>query len=266
MLTQFIFWLALIVLPMSVPFFMWGTALPFSMYAMHVVCVLVYAGVYYADRSLLVRRLLLKKRRMAFILANIALLAMGTFLIFSSIRLLIKLPGVSPDQRELLSSLPMCMVQGAYSFCAIVIAAVAAIAGTATEDLRVSLALNDILRRERDEARKQKVDSITVKVDLVKRQVRCDDILFVESERDYVIIHTVSGEKLMTLARLKSMQSSLPEQQFCRIHRSYLVNMDKVTAVRQKRVYLGDFSLPVSDSCSQAFFENLSGRSLSVQG
>lgn len=265
MLTQLIFWLALIILPLSAPLILWGTSLPFSMYAMHIIFVFVCAGVYYTDRHLLVRRLLLKKHRLAFILANIALLALGTCLTFLSVRLLLKAPGVSQEQRNLLYSLPVNLIQGAYSFCAMVIAGVAAIAGTATEDLRVSLALNDMLLRERDEARKQKVDSITVKVDLMKRQIRCEDILYMESERDYVIIHMDSGEKLMTLARLKQMQSSLPEQQFCRIHRSYLVNMDKVTAVRQKRAYLGDVSLPVSDSCSQAFFENLSGRSLSVQ-
>ena len=176
MLTQLIFWLALIILPLSAPLILWGTSLPFSMYAMHIIFVFVCAGVYYTDRHLLVRRLLLKKHRLAFILANIALLALGTCLTFLSVRLLLKAPGVSQEQRNLLYSLPVNLMQGAYSFCAMVIAGVAAIAGTATEDLRVSLALNDMLLRERDEARKQKVDSITVKVDLMKRQIRCEDI------------------------------------------------------------------------------------------
>lgn len=98
MLTQLIFWLALIILPLSAPLILWGTSLPFSMYAMHIIFVFVCAGVYYTDRHLLVRRLLFKKHRLAFILANIALLALGTCLTFLSVRLLLKAPGKGRGQ------------------------------------------------------------------------------------------------------------------------------------------------------------------------
>ena len=108
-------------------------------------------------------------------------------------------------------------------------------------------------------------DSITVKVDLVKTPVRLDDILYVRSDGDYIIIYKTNGEKLMVLMTLKTLEKQLPFDRFCRIHRSYLVAIDKVRGLKGGKVLVGDEQLPLSDSCKPAFFELLSHKSIELR-
>lgn len=73
-------------------------------------------------------------------------------------------------------------------------------------------------------------DFIFVKSD--KRLVRLnfDEILYVEGLKDYVIIRTDQA-KIITLQTMKSLEEKLPTDQFIRVHRSYIVNLDKIHAV-----------------------------------
>ena len=105
-------------------------------------------------------------------------------------------------------------------------------------------------------------DSISVKIDLMKRRLPLDDILYVQSDGDYIVIHLSDGSAPMVLMTLKSLERQLPFDRFCRIHRSYRVNVDKVGGLKGGKVSVAGNQLPLSDSCKARFLEILSHKSL----
>lgn len=75
----------------------------------------------------------------------------------------------------------------------------------------------------------------------------------------YVRIHT-AAERIVTLLSMSQLESDLPAAQFVRIHRSYIVNLDKISSVEGTLVHIGKQSLPVSKSQRQAFLEMVGRR------
>lgn len=82
------------------------------------------------------------------------------------------------------------------------------------------------------------------------RLVKIDfkDIEYLESMEDYVHIHLVDGKSIQTLTTLKKIVEKLPDVQFKRIHRSYIVAVSKVQWMQNRRLKLNYTELPVSDS------------------
>lgn len=73
------------------------------------------------------------------------------------------------------------------------------------------------------------------------------DILYLEAMRDYTRIIT-SQKKYMTLTSLSTFITQLPQSLFSRIHRSYAINIEKITAFQNNELFIGALSLPVSKS------------------
>lgn len=74
------------------------------------------------------------------------------------------------------------------------------------------------------------------------------DIVYVEAVKNYLKIHVrSSGKPFFVLLSMKQMEQSLPQCGFCRVHRSYLINLDCVTSFDQAQVMLGNMSLPMSE-------------------
>ncbi len=73
-------------------------------------------------------------------------------------------------------------------------------------------------------------DYIFVKADKKLIRVRFSDILYIEGLKDYVIIRTETG-RVISLQTMKSLEDKLPAPQFVRVHRSYIVGMDKIQAI-----------------------------------
>lgn len=69
-----------------------------------------------------------------------------------------------------------------------------------------------------------------VKADKKLVKVHYDDIIYIEGLKDYVIIR-MENDRVITLQTMKSLESKLPNPQFKRIHRSYIVNVDRIDAV-----------------------------------
>ena len=67
-------------------------------------------------------------------------------------------------------------------------------------------------------------------------------------------LHLVDGSSMMTLFRLKNMESSLPSESFMRIHRSFIVNLKYITSYARGRVYLSEEEyLPIGDNYRSSF-------------
>ena len=84
--------------------------------------------------------------------------------------------------------------------------------------------------------------------------VKMSNIVYAESAGEYVRLHLADGTKLVTLFRLKNMESSLQASQFMRVHRSYIINLDYVSGYTKGRVFLSnDDYVPIGDSYKDQF-------------
>ena len=85
-------------------------------------------------------------------------------------------------------------------------------------------------------------------------KIRLPDILYIEGLKDYVSIYT-REKKIVTLQTLKSLEAQLPDNQFIRIHNSYIVSLEGIDAIDKERVQIGKAFLPISDTYRKAFKE-----------
>jgi DNA-binding LytR/AlgR family response regulator len=88
---------------------------------------------------------------------------------------------------------------------------------------------------------------IMIRADRKSRKVFYSDIDYVESIKDYVRIHT-GDEKIMSRMTLSDLESKLPLDTFLRVHRSYIVNLNKITAITTHDVEIGLKEVPIGDS------------------
>ena len=97
-------------------------------------------------------------------------------------------------------------------------------------------------------------DDIFVKTDYRVVKVAIQDIRYVEGMSEYLKLHLESQPKpIVTLLAMKALEERLP-QNFMRIHRSYIVNLDKIKEVNKNRVILdADTYLPIGDSYKEQF-------------
>lgn len=96
-----------------------------------------------------------------------------------------------------------------------------------------------------------KTDSNYIFVKSDYKLVRIDfaDILYIEGLKDYVKIYLSSATKpILSLSSMRSIENALPEKTFFRVHRSYIVNMDKVRIFERGQIVFGEKYIPISDS------------------
>ncbi len=103
--------------------------------------------------------------------------------------------------------------------------------------------------------------SLIVKSDYKQFVIPIDTITWIEGIRDYIRIHTDEGS-VQTLMNLKTVEEMLPRGHFARVHRSYIVNVDKVKKIERTRIVFGDVVIPISDTYKEPFLKLLSSRSL----
>ncbi|MDO6737441.1 LytTR family DNA-binding domain-containing protein [Wenyingzhuangia sp. 2_MG-2023] len=94
--------------------------------------------------------------------------------------------------------------------------------------------------------------TLTVKSGYDLHKLNIDEILYIESDSEYVIFHT-SNKKIMSNQSLKSLEKTLDAAIFMRVHRSFIVNITKVTTLKGRDLILTDILIPVSDS----YYENV---------
>jgi DNA-binding LytR/AlgR family response regulator len=90
------------------------------------------------------------------------------------------------------------------------------------------------------------------------QKVATGDILFVEGMKDYLRIHTAEV-KIMTLLSFAKLEALLPAKEFARVHRSFVVAIDKISHIEKNRIWIGDEVIPISDTYAEAFYKRLKG-------
>ncbi|MBP3496550.1 MAG: response regulator transcription factor [Alistipes sp.] len=97
-------------------------------------------------------------------------------------------------------------------------------------------------------------ECISIRADHKTSLVRYSNIVYIESAGEYVRLHLADGGHLVTLFRLKNMESALPSERFVRVHRSFIVNLEHVTGYTKGRVFLtGDEYAPIGENYRDSF-------------
>ena len=93
-------------------------------------------------------------------------------------------------------------------------------------------------------------------------RVSFDEILYVEGLKDYIRIFLKNGERVMSLMSMKKLEESLPQPEFMRIHRSYIVHMTEARTIDRLRIVFGNEYLPVSDNYKPSVQQYLDAHTL----
>ena len=105
-------------------------------------------------------------------------------------------------------------------------------------------------------------ESIYVKSDYKLVQIELKKILYIEGLKDYIKIYLEDSPKpILSLMSMKSMEELLPANRFMRVHRSYIVQKEKIRIIDRGRIVFDKTYIPISDSYKQAFQSFLDERS-----
>lgn len=94
---------------------------------------------------------------------------------------------------------------------------------------------------------------IFVKTEYRLERVDLDKILYIEGMKDYLRI-ICADKKIMTLQSFAKIEESLPAKKFCRVHKSFLVAIDKIKSVERGVIIIADQRIPVSNTYKESFF------------
>ncbi len=90
------------------------------------------------------------------------------------------------------------------------------------------------------------------------RRINFNDILYIEGLKDYIKVFITGDDKpVLSLNSIKSLEQKLPEEKFMRVHRSFIVNLDKIETIERSRIIFGKIYIPVSDQYKEKFQEYL---------
>jgi two-component system LytT family response regulator len=117
--------------------------------------------------------------------------------------------------------------------------------------------------RAAEKITKKEDEFLLVKSEYKSIRINLADILYIEGMREYVRIHLAGGARpVMTLLSMKSIEQRLPSTKFMRIHRSYIVNLARITTIERNRIVFDKEYIPVGDQYKDAFQKFVDGNFL----
>ncbi|MBV5349247.1 response regulator transcription factor [bacterium] len=120
--------------------------------------------------------------------------------------------------------------------------------------------LIDLSLNNKKESVKTTANHLFVKSEYKLIRIELDDIKYIESQHEYIKIHLVNSTPVMTQLSLKSIEEQLPPDRFMRVHRSYIVNLAKISVIERNRiVFDGKIYIPISDQYKEKFQEYIDG-------
>lgn len=98
------------------------------------------------------------------------------------------------------------------------------------------------------------VDFIFIKTENRLEKIMVNDILYIEGMRDYLRIHT-TNKKIMTLQSFHELEQLIPAQQVCRVHKSFMIAINKIESIERSRIKIADQLIPVSETYKENFLQ-----------
>ena len=116
------------------------------------------------------------------------------------------------------------------------------------------------------ESGKKEPESIFIKTERKLVQINLSQILYIEGLKDYVKIY-IEGQSspVLSLMSMKVMEELLPTNRFVRVHRSFIVQPEKIKVIERNRIIFGKAYIPISDNYKDKFNEFLSRRSVNYE-
>ena len=105
-------------------------------------------------------------------------------------------------------------------------------------------------------------DFIFVKADYRLQKINLDDILYIEGYKDYLRFFLTEKRKIMSLMSFRNLEESLPKNRFYRIHKSFIVAIDKIESIGKSSITIGETQIPIGNFFKDDFFEFLNQRNL----
>ena len=100
---------------------------------------------------------------------------------------------------------------------------------------------------------------IFVKVETKMVRVELDDILFIEGLKNYVSIYTKT-QRIVTLQVMKQLEEILPANRFVRVHKSFIVAIDKINSIERQEILIKDRLIPIGNTYQEHFYKLLETR------
>lgn len=126
----------------------------------------------------------------------------------------------------------------------------------------------ELLQRKNEEpavtsGTENEVERIFVKTEYKLVQIELNRILYIEGLKDYVKIYLEDEtHPVLSLISMKMVEDMLPSSRFVRVHRSYIVQPEKIKVIERNRIVFGKEYIPISDNYKQKFFDFLAQHSI----
>ncbi len=91
-------------------------------------------------------------------------------------------------------------------------------------------------------------------------RINLDDILYIEGSGNY-IAYQLKNRKILALDTMSVASDNLPKDQFIRIHKSFIIPIDKIDSIENNHVFIGDKKIPISNTYKSTFFEFIKSQS-----
>ncbi len=104
-------------------------------------------------------------------------------------------------------------------------------------------------------------DFIFVKTEHKIQKIYLNDVLYIEGLKDYISIFTKT-ERIITLQSMKKMEETLPSFHFVRVHKSYIIALDKIESIERSRIFIADKIIPVGDTYRDEFFRIIENKNI----
>jgi two-component system, LytTR family, response regulator len=104
-------------------------------------------------------------------------------------------------------------------------------------------------------------DFIFVKTEHKIQKIQLDDILYIEGLKDYISIFTKT-ERIITLQNMKKMEETLPKAEFIRVHKSYIIALNKIENIERSRIAINGKTIPIGDTYRDEFFKRIENKNI----
>lgn len=115
---------------------------------------------------------------------------------------------------------------------------------------------NEAMASNKEEVKVEKKDFIFIKDNGTLKKINIDDILYLEAMGDYVKVHTPQKFHVVH-STLKAIEEKLSEEKFFRVHRSYIVSINKIDYIQEGTIYINKTAIPIADTYRSALNRKL---------
>jgi DNA-binding LytR/AlgR family response regulator len=95
-----------------------------------------------------------------------------------------------------------------------------------------------------------------VKVNYSTVKVCFNEIRYIEGLKDYIKIY-INERSLITKSTIKHMESKLPAENFSRVHKSYIISIDKIDKIEYNHIFIGQKKIPIGMQFKDSFYEKI---------